>query len=400
MPNTILTADKITREALMILHQKLNFIGSINRQYDDSFAQEGAKIGDTLRIRMPNQYAVRDGWARSSQDTVEENISLTVSNVKGVDVNFTSKELTLDLDDFSERIIAPAMSVLAADVEADALTMTNAVANVVANEGGAMVWKDILLGRKALVDSLSPMDRLTTLLNTQDNVDLVDVLKGLFQDSSEVAKQYRDGMMGRTGGFSFFENTLLPRFTSGTAATTTGYLTNGALNAANGASTVTVDTGTTTFVAGDVITIDTLSAVHPETKADQGYLKKFVVTADYAGGAGSLAIWPSIYATSTGRQNVTITSGTGDNAAIVGTLGNAAVVDQSLQYHRDAFTFATADIAMPRGVDMASRQVQDGLSLSFVRDFDIDSRDFPARFDILYGYKACRPELAVKQWHN
>lgn len=394
MANTILTPDEITREALRILHQELNFIGNINRQYDDSFAQTGAKIGDTLRIRMPAQYTVRSGWARSAQDHIEENITLQVNNVKGVDVDFTTAELTLDLDDFAERHLQPAMSVLAANVEADALSMSKDVPSAIVNAGSAITFKEILEGRKTLVDNLAAKGGWKALLNTQDNVDLVDTLKGLFQDSSAIASQYREGMMGRTSGFDFFENTLLQRFTSGTAATTTGYLINGA--AQTGAA-MTVDGGTTTLLKGDVITIANVNAVHPETKADLGYLKQFVVTADSGASATSLAIYPAIY-TSGGRQNVS--AGPADNAAISTLLGNGATVDQSLQFHPNAFTFATADIEMPRGVDMASRQVQDGLSLSFVRDFDVDSRDFKGRFDILYGYKALRPEYAVKQWHN
>lgn len=395
MPNTILTPDKITREALRILHQELNFIGNINRQYDDSFAKSGAKIGDTLRIRMPAQYTVRDGWARSAQDHIEENITLTVQNVKGVDVDFTSAELTLDLDDFAERHLKPAMSVLAANVEADALTMAKDVPSVIAVPGSAITYKNIIEGRKALVDSLSPQNGLKTLLNTQDNVDLVDALKGLFNPQQTVSMQYTDGYMGKTGGFDFFENTLLPRFTSGDAGLNTGYLTNGVI--ADGATALVVDTGTSTLVKGDVITIDGVNAVHPETKADLGYLKKFVVTADVSASATSIPVWPAVHSTG-GRKNVSVTPP--NNSAVRTFLGSNATVDESLQFHRDAFTFATADIEMPRGVDMASRQVHDGISLSFVRDFDVDSRDFKGRFDILYGYKTLRPQFACRQWHN
>ena len=135
MANTVLTADMITREALRILHQKCNFIGNINRQYDSSFAQSGAKIGDSLRIRKPAQYTVRDGWTRSAQDHIEESVTLQVNNVKGVDVDFTSDELTLDLDDFASRHLEPAMAVLAANVEADALTMVKDVYNHVTDAG-------------------------------------------------------------------------------------------------------------------------------------------------------------------------------------------------------------------------------------------------------------------------
>ena len=181
MPNTILTPTQVTRKALMILHQKLNFIGSINRQYDDSFAKSGAKIGDSLKIRLPNQYTVRSGATLSAQDTGEASVTLQVATQKGVDVNFSSAELTLSLDDFSERILEPAMSVLAANVEADAMNMYKDVYNQTNNQGSAASFAKILAGRKNLVDNLAPLSDRTANLNTQDNVDLVDALKGLFR---------------------------------------------------------------------------------------------------------------------------------------------------------------------------------------------------------------------------
>ena len=123
MANAILTPQMITREALRILHQKLNFVGSIERQYDDRFAKSGAKIGDTLQVRLPNEYTVRTGATLAAQDTTEKKVDLTVATQKGVDVNFSSAELTLSLDDFAQRILQPAMATLAANVESDALSM-------------------------------------------------------------------------------------------------------------------------------------------------------------------------------------------------------------------------------------------------------------------------------------
>jgi hypothetical protein len=104
MANAILTPTAVTREALRVLHQKLNFVGSITREYDDQYAKNGAKIGDTLKIRLPNQYVVRTGASLSAQDTTESSVDLKVQTQKGVDLNFTSVDLTMSLDDFSERI--------------------------------------------------------------------------------------------------------------------------------------------------------------------------------------------------------------------------------------------------------------------------------------------------------
>ena len=201
MANAILTPTAVTREALRVLHQKLNFVGTITREYDDSFARQGAKVGDTLKVRLPNQYVVRSGPTLAAQDTTETSVDLKVQTQKGVDLNFTSVDLTLSLDEFSERVIEPAMSVLAANIEADAMTMYKDVFNQVNNQGVATTFSKVLQGRKILVDNLAPLAGRTCNLNTQDNVDLVDALKGLFNDQTTISKQNREGFMGRTAGF-------------------------------------------------------------------------------------------------------------------------------------------------------------------------------------------------------
>lgn len=395
MANTLLTPSQITREALRVLHQKLNFIGAINRQYDDSFAKDGAKIGSALRIRLPNQYTVRTGAALSTQDTTENQVTLNVTTQKGVDTTFTSVEMTLSLDDFSKRIIDPAMSVLAASIEADAFSMALDVYNAVSNIGSAITFKNALQARKILNDNLAPMDgNRSVILNTQDNVDLVDALKGLFQDSSEIKAQYRDGVMGHTAGFEFSENTLLPTQTTGTALAATTYTVNGASQVG---SAITVATGSTTFKKGDVVTFAGCFRVHPETKTVLGDLQQFVVTADYAGGAGNLAIAPAIV-TSGGTQNVSASPTNGGAVAKIG--GASAVYKPSLAFHKDAFTFATADLVLPKGVDMASRAVMDGISMRLVRQYDINADKFPVRLDVLYGYQTLRAQLACRILSN
>jgi hypothetical protein len=395
MANSLLTPTAVTRKALAVLHQKLNFIGSINRQYDSSFASSGAKIGDTLKIRLPNQYTVRTGATLSPQDTTEQSVSLTVGTQKGVDLNFTSAELTLSLDDFSSRVIEPAMSVLAANIEADAFNMALDVHQAVNNIGSAISLNKALTARKMLVDALAPGDARTLILNTQDNLDLVDSLKGLFQDSAEISKQYREGKVGRTAGFGdIYENTILPSQTTGTSASATGYLINGA---GQTGSSIAVNTGANTFKKGDVVTFAGVNRVHPETKADTGVAHQFVITADYAGGAGSLAISPAIVVTGA-TQNCTASPTNGGAVTKVG--GASAVYKPSLAFHKDAFAFVSADLVMPEGVDWKAREVYDGISMRIVRAYDINNDKFPCRLDVLYGYKTLRAQLAARILSN
>lgn len=395
MPNTILTPTAVTRESLRVLHQKLNFVGNITREYDSSFAKEGAKIGDSLKIRLPNEYTVRTGATLSTQDTTETSTTLQVATQKGVDLNFTSADLTLSLDDFSKRIIDPAMSVLAANIEADALNMYKDVYNIVDQDATAFTWNTVLNGRKALNDNLAPMDnQRKCLLSTGSSVKLVDALKGLFQDSGEISKQYKEGMMGRSAGFDFYENTLLLPHLTGTAAKTTTYTVNGAVTT-NGSTSVVVQTGSTTFKQGDVFTVAGCYRVHPETKVSTGVLQQFVVTADYAGGAGTVSFAPAIY-TSGGRQNV-VAAGMANGSAIVKVgAGASEYLNADLVFHKNAFAFATADLVMPSGVDFSAREVMDGISMRIVRQYDISNDKFPTRLDVLYGYKAIRPQLAAR----
>ena len=399
MPNTILTPTAVTREALRVLHQKLNFVGSIVREYDDSFAKSGAKIGDSLKVRLPNQYVVRSGATLSAQDTVESSVTLQVATQKGVDLNFTSTDLTLSLDDFSKRILNPAMSVLAASIEADAMSMYKDVFNSVWNGGSAITLAKVLEGRSLLQNALAPLTDRTANLNTTDNANFVDALKALFNDTTGIAKQYREGYMGRTAGFDFVENTMWGKHTRGAA--TSAYTTSTQVGtlpiSETPVSTMTVATGTGAMVAGDVFTIGNVNSVHPETKVSTGTPQQFVVTAAYAGGAGTVSFAPAIVL-SGGRQNVVIPT-TSATAAITFAGTASTAVGTSLLYQKEAFAFATADLVMPGGVDFAAREVMDGISMRVVRQYDINNDKFPTRLDVLYGYKTLRPQLAARL-HN
>jgi hypothetical protein len=392
MANTVLTATQVTRESLRILHQKLNFIGTINRAYDDSYAQTGAKIGDTLKIRLPNQYVVRTGATLNTQDTVESSVSLQIGTQKGVDLNFSSNELSLSLDDFSERILEPAMTVLASNIEVDAMSMMNDVYNQVDNHAAATTLAKLLAGRKKISDNLAPLDGRIANLNTQDNVDLVDSLKGLFQDSGSISEQYKEGQMGRTAGFDFYENTLWPGFTPG--SWNTSYVTNGATQ--TGASLI-IGTGTGTIVKGDVFTIAGVNRVHPETKQDTGQLQLFVATAASAGGAVTITISPSIIISGP-TQNVTASAANGSAVTFQGV--HSVAMGQSMLYHKDAFTFATADLIMPKNQHFAAREVMDGISMRIWQGADITNDKFPCRLDVLYGFKTLRPQWACRLANN
>lgn len=411
MPNTVLTPTQVTREALRILHQKLSFTGSLNKQYDDEFGKKGNKIGETLKVRLPNKYVTRTGRTLTVQDTLERSVTVTGSNGSafdqvGVDLTFTSAELTMSVDDFSSRILEPAMSQLAATIEYNVMSnLYKYIANSVGTPGTPVnSLNTILQARKKMNDYLAPMDRNRSIhLTTQHNLDMVDALKGLFQSSSNIAEQYREGEMGRTAGYTFFENTLIPRHTVGVATGTP--LVNGAQGQNGGAwaasASLVTDgwTNSTTGIlkAGDVFTIANVFAVHPETKANTGVLQQFTVLADANSGASTgpatLTVSPApIYAGPYQNINAQIA----DNAPItvVGTSNTAHGL--SIAMHRDAFAFVTGDLILPDGVDWKAREVYDGISMRVIRQYSISDDTFPCRLDVLYGFGAMYPELACR----
>ena len=397
MANSLLSPTIITREALRILHANLNFVANCDKQYDDKFANSGAspsgKIGPTLTIRNPNQYTVRTGATLSVQDTAETSQTLTVSTQKGVDLNFTSQDLTLTVDEFSDRYLKPAMSVLATNIEADALNMVLDVYNAVDDNGNPITYKDMALGRKLLNQFLAPDDgERVGILHSQHVPSYLDAIKGLFNPQESVAKPYLTGKIGKVNNANWYENTVLQSFQSGTAAAATGYTVNGANQTGSG---VVVATGANTFNKGDLITFPGCYAVHPETKANLGFLQSFTVTAAYAGGAGTISVSPDIVTTGA-AQNV---SASPNNGGSVAKLGGAAsnLYAQSVLFHPEAFAFVTADL-----IDVAKfgawggRQVMDGISMRIARQYDIVNDKFPCRIDVLYGYKTIRPQLACR----
>lgn len=393
MANTLLTPTMVTRKALMILHQKLSFVGTVERQYDDSFAKDGAKIGSTLQIRLPSKFTSSTGATVTAQDTTQTSTALTVGTQRNVAMNFLTSELTLSMDDFSERVIDPAMAVIAAGVENDAFQMALDVYQQVGTPGTTPSALLTYLQAMARLDnSLAPKTQRCVQIPPLDAATIIDALKGLFQDSQAISKQYRDGIMGRTAGFDWYNNTLTARMTNGSQVT--GHTVSGATQ--TGATLAIATAGATdTFKKGQIFTAVGCNEVHPETKVNTGRLQKFVITADAtaSGSAVTLSISPSI-----------VTSGPTQNVSASPTNGGALVFDGtsslqyglSLSYFKQAFAVAFADLYMPKGTDFGAREVMDGISLRIVRDYAVLTDLIVTRCDVLYGVKTIRPELACR----
>lgn len=416
MANSILTPTMITRESLRVLHQKCNFIGNVNRQYDDQFAQTGAKIGTSVNVRMPSKYSVRTGAALSAQDHVERSTPLTVSSQYGVDVSFTSVELTMSLDDFSERIIEPAMSQLAAKIEgqcmADAYKLVNNYTNGTTN--GLLTYKRFRQGAANLTSNLSPLANRAAILSPDSVTEFGDAVKGLYQDSKNISELYREGIMGRTGGFDVYENTLTPGHTTGSLAgspLTTGAAlgTSTTANAWVSETDMAIDgaTSTTTIKAGDILTFDGVYDVHPELKSNTGKLKTFVaqddVTLTTAATAYTVTVKPGlIYGSGNAYQNCVLSGVANTDGLTVSRIGAASsAFGQDLQFHKDAFVFATADLEdVSQYGAWGARESMDGISMRIARQYDISADTVPARIDVLFGFAGLYPELASRHMYE
>ena len=388
--NSLLTINQITNEAVRLFTQSNAFLRTVSRQYDDQFARTGAKIGSTLRVRLPNDYTVSTGPAITPQGTNEQNTSLTVATQANVPVSFGTAEKTLSLDDFSERILAPAVNRLAAYVAADLMNVAGQSANIVANTTGgsltspnATTW---LTAGSALDQNLSPrMDR-KIILDPVTQARTISSLAGLFNPQVKIGEQYETGIISKdTLGFDWM-------YDQTTQVHTVGSFSAGTVNGASQTgSTLTVNAITGTLNQGDIITIAGVYAINRLTGQSQGQLRQFVVTANVASGATSIPIYPAI--TPAPAAFNTVTASPANSAAISLVMTAGSQYRQNLAYYPEAFTLATADLEMPTsGVVQAARAQFDGISLRMIEAYDVMSDSLITRMDILYGYAAIRPE--------
>lgn len=412
MPNNLLTNLIITREAARVLHQEGTFISNVNREYRDEFAKSGMKAGDTINMRLPSKYTVRTNATFAGQDHFERSTPLAVLSQYGVDVSFTTKDRTLSLDDYSKRVIRPAMKQLAAKIEFDALTAAYKLVNngVGATTNTVMTYRSFQKLGQRLTDELAPVADRTAILNPASMVEFLDATKGLFAAKSNLDEQFREGMMGRTGGLDVGENTLLPPHTTGTMAgspvtfgAALGLSTTANSWTSTTALSVTGATAAGTLRAGDIFTLSGVFAIHPESKANTGRLQQFVVQADVtmttATSTYTVTVKPAlIWGSGNAFQNVTL-SGVSDTSALTLTrLGaSATAFSQDLAFHKDAFAFASVDLEdmSPYGANCV-RAVSDQISMRFIQQYNSSSDTVIGRFDVLWGFAGLLPELAVR----
>jgi len=393
MANSLVTIDMVTREALRIAHEKCQFIGTTDRQYDDSYAKTGAAIGASLRVRKPNQYTRTTGSrVMDVQDQTEQTGTITVATQDHVDMRFNSAELALSIDEISKRYIEPAVSVLVSGIEADYLAFaTKATANTAGTAGTAITTLVVPgAARAKLNQNLAPKDGNRFI--QMDSVTMGGLVNGAaayFNPGADLSKQYREGIIARTAMADYYENERM--WTLPNSGDVAGEVNNGTLT--SGITSLTVDGLTVAPVAGMVFTIEGTFDVHPETKVAYASLKQFVCSAGCT--TTNLVFTPAvIYDTTSALQNCSGAPTDNDDITFVGAASTNYV--QSLMYHKEAFQFVTADLPLMARSEKCVRRMQDGLSLRVWQDSDIRNDELLMRIDILYGMAALRPEWACR----
>jgi len=409
MANNLLTISKITNEALMVLENELTFTSEVDRNYDDQFAVVGAKIGNTVNVRRPGRFIGTTGPALNVEDFNETSVPVTLTTQFHVDTQFTTQDLALSLDMFSDRVLKPAIAAIANKIDRDGLSMaTLQTANIVGTAGTPPTGLITYLTAGAFLDSEgAPRDgRRSCIVEPFTSATIVDSLKGLFVPSDRIGTQYEKGLMGRDSAgmnWKMDQNVVSQTFGSfsGTAVCSTtvaaGFLSTGWASS----STITLTaTNTVTLNAGDVFQIAGVFAVNPQNRQAYGTnkLRNFVVKTAVTGTNGTMQVVVSPAVISAGQfQNVSIPTTT-TTAAVTFFNSAGTVSPQNIIMHRNAFTMACCDLELPEGVHFAGRasDKEIGLSMRVVRQYTINNDSIPTRLDVLYGWAPLYPELACR----
>lgn len=400
MANSLLTINMITREAIRLWKNSNAFIQNVDMQYDESFAVSGAKIGSSLRIRLPNDFTVTTGPALSVQDTAEQSTTLVLATQKHVDVAYSTADRTLSLDDYSRRVLAPMVNYLTGAVAVDIMSgAEGGICNFVANQD---VSNNILspiastyLNSGASLDlNSAPISNRKIVNSPRTEARVIATLSGLFNPQSEISRQYTTGRMYDALGFIWMKDQTTISHTNGALAQGSATVNGAGQTGLN----LTVNALANGLNVGDIITIAGVNAVNRITKQSTGELRQFAVTANVAAGATTIPIYPAIVPPVGGQavQYQTVTASPANAAAVNPTNGLAAstAYRKNFAYAPEAVTMATADLEMPRNVHEVARESFDGVAMRMVTDYFIGTDQLITRLDVLYGFLWIRPEWA------
>lgn len=434
MSNQLLTISDITNESLMILENETVLADKVNREYDDKFAIDGAKIGYTINARKPARFKGTAGPALNVEDFQESSIPVSLTTQFHVDTQFITSDLLLSMDQFSKRVLKPKVATIANRIDYDlSVAMRNSFYNLTGTPGTALTGLSPFLQAGAWLDSEgTPRDGERYLVADQwTQASMVGSLTGLFNPQTQIGEQYKKGMMARStvgfdwymdqnivsksfgalGGTPQYDNTL-----ASSAVITSGWVQKGTFGTKGWTASTAV------VKVGDVFSVAGVNAANPQNRQSVGKGRFFVVVAptgalsngtyaanldpvtgvDMGGtytsdGSGKLQLTVQ-NACISGGQYQNVDAAPANSAGLTFAAGANAAGPQNLAFHRDAFTLVSADLPLPGGVDMAARAAAKdvGMSIRVVRQYTINNDALPTRLDVLYGYAALYPEFGAR----
>ena len=408
MANTTLTADIIAKAAVLQLDNNLVMAKSVFRGYEEEFSKSvnGYEVGSSINVKRPMDFTVRDGAVQSAQDVTEGEFTLSVNKRKGIDFEFTSQELTLDIKELSNRVIKPAMIQLANQIDTDLMALYKDVSNWVGTPGQTInSIQDFSLGPRRLDQNAVPQDGRSAVLSPVDHWGLIGAQTTLTNDRL-VGEAYTRGALGSIGGVETFMSQNVPTHTVGVGTGTP--LVNGADQ--NVTYATSKDTNTQTIItdgwtnsttaivkAGDVLTFAGCFAVNPVTKATLSHLKEFVVTADANSGAttgpATITISPAMII-SGAHQNASAVPA--NNAAITLKGTGAGLYPMNMMFTKNAFALVSVPLVSPPGAVDVSRQSYKGTNVRVIPVYDGTNDKSTWRLDVLYGVKCIDERQAVR----
>ena len=410
MSNTTLTADIIAKAALAIVENELGWVNQLYRAPEDEFSKNvnGYKVGDEISIRRPADFTVRTGATLDTQDVIEGKTTLKVDQQIGVDFEFTSTQLTLNISDLSERVIKPAMMSIVNHLAADCATqMYRGFYNWAGTAGQTInSFADFAKGPERLDELAVPHDGRIALLSPSDHWALVGSQTTL-NNAGMVSESFRKGLLGEVGGCATYMSQLTPTHTAGSRDNSTP-LTDGinqhvTYDTAKNTWTQTLITdgwdSSATLTAGDVFTIDGVYMVNARTKVSTGILQQFVVTANTTANETTssdtnLTISPPIIIAGP-HQTVTY-SGTTDGRTITNVGTASTAYKQNMVFHKNAMALAVVPMEMPAAAYGGSRQSYKGLSTRVIPIYDGTNDISKWRLDMLYGRRLIDPRIGTR----
>jgi hypothetical protein len=412
MSNTTLTADIIAKEAVRILENNLTMAKLVHRGYEDEFSKKvnGYTVGETVSIRRPTDFTVRDGAVAAIQDVVEGKTTFTVDTQKGIDFKFSSSDLTLQINDLSERVMKPGLIQLANAVDKSLMGLYKDVPqHVTIPSGGINSFADFALAPEMMDRLAIPQGDRSAILSPADYWAMVGSQTALYMQG--VAKEaYREGGLGMIAGVDTYMSQNAPVHTTGARTGTDLVDITGQTYVLGHTWASSKDSDYVMFhidgaasdtagywKQGDTFTISDIYEVNPVSKESTGVLKKFVIKEDAtsASSEGDVKIWPPVIL-SGAQKTAHLSTGTLEDNTVTYQGTASTNFQQNLFFHKNAFGLVMVPMVSPPGAVEVARRSYKGISVRVIPYYDGTNDVANYRLDILYGVKTIDPRLAVR----